>query len=284
MNLNRFAILPSLLAVALMAACTPGTGADGKSSASKGGHQETASKLVADASKGSMKLDKLMEKDARDGLVPGVVSPASQSGTPQIVWFSKGLQYIIPSEPLDSTGTGINKDLLVKAGILMAPDKVSDAIANEGFIVGKSGPVVTAFVDPNCGYCNMFYTKIMPLVDAGKLRVRFVMVAFLRPSSEAISANILADSNPAAALKRDESDFKKRSGSKDEKIPEIKNPAMIEKVKANTAMWHSIGGNGTPTLAFCEAGKEITVKDGMPQDLDGLIASLDRAPKDKACK
>lgn len=54
--------------------------------------------------------------------------------------------------------------------------KVMKKLTTQGFIMGTKGPILTAFVSPECIYCIELYKGLKPLADQGKVRVRFIMV------------------------------------------------------------------------------------------------------------
>ena len=72
---------------------------------------------------------------------------------------------------------------------------------------GSKGPILYDFLDPNCPYCHQTYVWLQNPVDGGQLRVRFVIVGFLSPSSKGKAAAILAAPEPLAALRRTEKGF-----------------------------------------------------------------------------
>ena len=72
---------------------------------------------------------------------------------------------------------------------------------------GSKGPILYDFLDPNCPYCHQTYVWLLNPVDGGQLRVRFVIVGFLSPSSKGKAAAILAAPEPLAALRRTEKGF-----------------------------------------------------------------------------
>ncbi|WP_314972098.1 thiol:disulfide interchange protein DsbG [Comamonas testosteroni] len=60
--------------------------------------------------------------------------------------------------------------------------------------------IAYVFTDPNCPYCNQLWRDARPLVQAGQLQLRHILVGMLRPSSEGKAAAILASKAPEQAL------------------------------------------------------------------------------------
>ena len=90
----------------------------------------------------------------------------------------------------------------------MQPKIIAVEVAHaDTFLVGHRGPELTAFMDPNCIWCHRFYEKALPLIHAGKLHLRVVLVGFLKSTSAAKAAAVLMAKHPAQALALDESRF-----------------------------------------------------------------------------
>jgi thiol:disulfide interchange protein DsbG len=65
-------------------------------------------------------------------------------------------------------------------------------------------------IDPNCIYCHLLFKELRPLIDAGKLQVRWVPVGFLKPTSLGKAAALLhagSDTDSVTLLKQDEANF-----------------------------------------------------------------------------
>ncbi|MBU2857907.1 thioredoxin fold domain-containing protein [Acidithiobacillus ferrooxidans] len=133
----------------------------------------------------------------------------------------------------------------------LPPSAIAAEITHvQTFLVGHQGPELTAFMDPNCIWCHRFYEKALPILGAGKLRLRVVLVGFLKPSSPAKTASILMSNNPAKALAYDESHFntqKEEGGIR----PAINPPPLIRRaVRNNNRLLIRTGEEATPTLLY----------------------------------
>ena len=95
---------------------------------------------------------------------------------------------------------------------------------------GSKGAVIYDFIDPNCPYCHQIYTWLRNPIDNGGLRVRFIIVGFLTPSSEGKAAAILSAADPVQALQENEVQFSmQRSGPQGGIAPA--SPQRVEKMR-----------------------------------------------------
>lgn len=139
--------------------------------------------------------------------------------------------------------------------------------ATAGFTEGKSGPVVTAFVDYNCTYCRDFYQRSRALIAQGHIRVRWVPVAIIDDTSLPKAAAILGNSDPTNAMAMVEEG---RLG-----LPATISQGMKEKVGANNAVLNALsnGNSATPTLVIRKADGTLGISPGLPQDLGAFVAA-----------
>jgi thiol:disulfide interchange protein DsbG len=72
------------------------------------------------------------------------------------------------------------------------------ALKGEGIVLGTKGPLVTAFVSPDCLYCIRLFKGLSPLVDAGRVRLRLIIIG---PGDERAAAmGIRQSKDPVGAL------------------------------------------------------------------------------------
>ena len=132
---------------------------------------------------------------------------------------------------------------------------------------GHQGPIIYDFQDPNCPYCHVMYEHEAALIQAGKLTVRYVPVAFLTPQSPAEAAAWLQSPHPLAALKHFEAIIGPalRSGSYHH-LPKAKPTAKTsEELKRNLEMMGAMGFEGTPAILY-------RVKSGQLGRIPGMIS------------
>jgi len=72
-------------------------------------------------------------------------------------------------------------------------DVAQKIMASEYLVTeGKKGaPEIYVFTDPNCPYCAKFFEMSRSYVKAGKVRIHWVPVGFLSPTSKGIAAAII---------------------------------------------------------------------------------------------
>src|SRR3546814_12650200 len=71
--------------------------------------------------------------------------------------------------------------------------------ASEWIADGKADAprVIYTFSDPNCPFCNKFWSAARPWVDSGKVQLRHIMVGVIRPDSANKVATIMTASSPS---------------------------------------------------------------------------------------
>jgi thiol:disulfide interchange protein DsbG len=122
------------------------------------------------------------------------------------------------------------------------------AMTGTGFTVGPIMAVNTVYVffDTTCPHCAELWAASQPLV--GKLKMVWMPIGLLRPSSGPQGATILAASNPAAAMTENETSVQQRKGgiTVSPTLPE----ATLDKVKANTELFRRLGADSVPYILF----------------------------------
>lgn len=121
--------------------------------------------------------------------------------------------------------------------------------------------IVYVFTDPNCPYCNQFWTAARPWVEAGKVQLRHVMVGVIRQDSPAKAAAILEATSPQDALAENELNYQNGGISPLETVT----PDMAAKLEANAALMTELGFAGTPAIVFRKADGSIGNVAGLPQ-------------------
>ncbi|MDW3688612.1 thiol:disulfide interchange protein DsbG [Cupriavidus sp. CV2] len=135
---------------------------------------------------------------------------------------------------------------------------------------------VYVFTDPNCPYCNKFWSDARPWVDSGKVQLRHIMVGILTPSSAGKAAALLADKNPVAALKAYEQGHtsanaralagghpKPLDGSGIKLLSNIA-PSVKAKLDANEKLMASFGLQATPAMLWRDANGQLGMRQGVP--------------------
>lgn len=130
-----------------------------------------------------------------------------------------------------------------------------------------SGPAkapvrLIVFFDPNCPYCAILWKRLQPWMQ--RLPVRWVPIAFLKPSSLAIAATILRSPNPVKALAFNEGKyvFAAHAGGL---LPMFQVPATLAKALSQSTLLWNQNFDISPTLLYHGAKKYHDVL-GLPND------------------
>jgi len=181
------------------------------------------------------------------GLTGYIVSNKDGS---QVVYGENG--YLFVGHVISPKGTDLTDDYRERYspkpdyGAVVGRLDAGGHLINEG---RASAPLLYVFADPNCSFCYRFYQMAEPLVSSGRLRIRWVMVAFLQSSSAGKATAILSASDPRAALHADEDrfDVAHESGGIS---PAGQNKALQAVLQAHVSAMDALGAVGTPTLLY----------------------------------
>ncbi|MDT8351005.1 hypothetical protein [Roseomonas mucosa] len=151
-----------------------------------------------------------------------------------------------------------------------APSRGALAVAERaaaGTVGNASAPHVWMFADPQCGYSVQAMQRLQPLVASGRVRVSVVPVAILdhQNAGRSTADSLAMLSRPAEQMVQAWS----RGDLRDPPAPEA-----AARLRGNMEAAQSIGLRGTPTLVWRRADGSEGRQDGMPADLDALVASL----------
>jgi thiol:disulfide interchange protein DsbG len=212
---------------------------------------------------------------APDGLTGWVIRI---QGKPYIVYTTPGGGYVMSGVLLDSEGRNLTQEY--QGEYVPQPDagKAAAALNSDTWLVdeGKAGaPLIYVYADPNCAYCNKFWTDLRPYVAAGKVHVRWALLAFLKGTSMGRAAAILAAPNRAKALAEDEAHFD--HAHEEGGIPELKpvSPDIQTVLGMHDEQMNEAGAQGTPTILIRHKdGWALSY--GAPTDMEKFIADLDR--------
>jgi thiol:disulfide interchange protein DsbG len=133
-----------------------------------------------------------------------------------------------------------------------SPREVYDiAAGGHGFAIGPvmAANTVYVFFDSQCPHCAQLWSNAKPLL--GKLKMKWMPVALLGPASLAQGATILGAGAPVDAMERNEALVLARKGgiTADPSAP----AEVLDKVKANTALFARSGADSVPLIVFKNA-------------------------------
>jgi thiol:disulfide interchange protein DsbG len=122
-----------------------------------------------------------------------------------------------------------------------------------GFTVGQpmAARSVLVFFDPQCPHCATLWLASKPLHD--RIRMVWMPVAFIRPVSGPQGALLLAASDPAKLMDQHESLLAGGAGGL--AVSGAADGDLLDKIKANTALWTKLDGQSVPHLIY-RAGAE----------------------------
>ena len=117
-----------------------------------------------------------------------------------------------------------------------------------GFSVGPlmGADPVLVFFDPQCPHCGELWKASQPLL--GKLRMVWMPVGILRPTSAPQGVLILAAKDPAATMSEHEVLLENRQGGLP--VPEQVDATLLAKVKANTELFSRLGADSVPFILY----------------------------------
>lgn len=182
-------------------------------------------------------------------------------------WLVSSTSACAKKTPPSSTSTGSAATATATSSMTATPSKMtpSDFWQLMGKKLtyiqeGHQGPVVYDFTDTNCPFCHLLYVTEARLIREGKLTVRYVPVAIIKPSSMPEAAAILQADSPVAALQKAEDAIAK--GMKTDKPANLaratdaigkaspKTIAAIKKIEANNVFLQEVGVDDLPDIIY----------------------------------
>lgn len=210
-----------------------------------------------------------------DGLTGWVIT---YGGRTVVVYTTSSGNYVINGELVDKDGNNLTAQYSQR--YIPPPDiiKLAAALEQDPTLVDEGdpkAPPLYVFADPNCIYCNKLWSDIRPLVDSGKVRIRWAMVAFLKQSSTGRATAILTAKDRLAAFTLDESKFDK-AHEEGGVAPVDPVPAEVRAALAtHFDEMGGAGGQGTPFMVYRTGGKWYGLE-GFPTDLNAFVAALEK--------
>lgn len=230
----------------------------------------TAQGLIDNISKGQLKT--LRTFQGPGDLTGFVLQPPG--GSPMIMYANESGDYAVYGTLLGPDGENISEAdtstyvdaYIAKTILTYLPDTVqfSEGSADAPF-------QITVMADPNCSACHYFYDVAKPSIDNGKLRINWILVAFVKPDSEAKAAAIMSADDPAAAMALNESGFDSSTEEGGANIPDELTDEQKASVAKNMTFMRNAGLGSTPTILFYDKNGEFKFIKGSPRDMAGFI-------------
>jgi thiol:disulfide interchange protein DsbG len=122
------------------------------------------------------------------------------------------------------------------------------ALSGTGFVVGQAMSVreVRVFFDPQCPHCAALWAASRPLLD--RIRMVWMPVAFIGPTSGPQGALLLASTDAARLM--DQHEGLLASGQGGLAVPGPADAALLDKIKANTAIWRGLKAESVPHMVY----------------------------------
>lgn len=197
---------------------------------------------------------------------------------PVALYVTPDGKHVIAGTLLDAKGKDVNHGVLEKTVGKLMTEKVWSQLQNSHWVADgsdKAPRTVYVFTDPNCPYCNKFWSNARPWVDAGKVQLRHVIVGVVTPTSHGKAAALLASKNPAATLAAYErgqtaSTAKGLAAGRprplsDEGIKPLSPipPAVQAQLDANEKIMADLGLRATPAVAWRDAKGTVQIRTGV---------------------
>jgi Protein-disulfide isomerase len=172
-------------------------------------------------------------------------------------------QHVLLGTLLDAHGNDLTQAPMQEAAQRQIPASTWDDLAKASWIAeGSTHPqrIVYVFTDTECPYCHKLWQATQPMLAAGSVQVRHIIVAVIAPASRHRAAAILDARDPAAALRLHESTFEHSAVQPEAKVP----PATATRIAANTALMEKLGIEGTPATVYRDANGSLRILAGLP--------------------
>ncbi|MDO9073897.1 MAG: thioredoxin fold domain-containing protein [Rubrivivax sp.] len=122
------------------------------------------------------------------------------------------------------------------------------AAQGTGFVVGQAMAAreVRVFFDPQCPHCATLWAASRPLHD--RIRMVWMPVAFIGPTSGPQGALLLASADAAGAMDQHESLLAAGKGGL--AVPGPADDGLLAKIKANTEIWRALKAESVPYMVY----------------------------------
>jgi thiol:disulfide interchange protein DsbG len=210
----------------------------------------------------------------------GLTAWAGYAGQhPVAIYVTPDGQHVIAGTLFDAQGNEAAQDALEKTVRGPMGDAVWKQLAAARWIQdGKADAprTVYVFTDPNCPYCNKFWSDARPWIDTGKVALRHVIVGILTPSSPGKAAALLSGRDPGAAFAAYERANAERTRQAlasgrphplaDEGLKPLGTipPALQAQLAANEKLMASLGLEATPAIVWRDASGALQMRNGAP--------------------
>jgi len=188
---------------------------------------------------------------------------ALYNGQAVALYLTRDGQHVLLGNLFDAQGENLSREPLEKLVYEPMAKEMWKRLGKTSWIAdGKADAprIVYLFSDPNCPYCNRFWQKTRPWVEAGKVQLRHIIVGMLQEDSLGKAAALLATAHPEAALAEHENAGKASTLAPLESIP----PAIKKRLDDNLAMMDQLGAMATPAIFYLNEDGRLQQQQGEP--------------------
>ncbi|EBU5362633.1 thiol:disulfide interchange protein DsbG [Salmonella enterica] len=207
--------------------------------------------------------------------IKGYVMEYDGQGT--TVFLTPDKQHAFIGNLMDSKGNDLSTPWVEKYVYAPMAKEMWQRLQNSHWIPdGKDNAPhqVYVFFDPYCPYCTEFWHKAQPWVESGKVQLRLLPVAILRPESKLKAAAIMMSDNPALALHDYESLDGKSKLKKPTSIPNNISAAL----QHNLELMGKLGSNATPGIYYLSPEGRLQQQQGLPPDQETMNTIMGGKP------
>ncbi|MGH8320146.1 MAG: thiol:disulfide interchange protein DsbG [Steroidobacteraceae bacterium] len=198
--------------------------------------------------------------------VPGLTGYiVSNQGATQVVYGEHG--YLFVGHLISPKGADLTDDYRDHYAPKADYGAIVSKLDSGGHLIAEgraAAPLLYVFADPNCIFCYHFYRMAEPLVAAGRLQLRWVVVGFLKSTSLARATSILSARDPRSAWHADEDRFDTAHEAGGVAPARALDKTLQGVLQAHLAAMDAVGGIGTPTLLYRDAGGRWGIVVGLP--------------------
>lgn len=231
----------------------------------------TATHSFADSS-----IKQKLEKEGFK-FIKQIDAPANMTGwaghmqqNPATVFIANDQKTYIVGDLYNAKGDNLSKTALDKHVKQSVLDEVWAGLEKSAWIQDgdvKAPRIIYVFSDPNCPYCQTFWEKARPAVKAGKVQLRHIQVAVIRPESKGQAATILGASNPEKVFE----EYNLAKGKKKLKTMDPIPAAIEKKLDHNQELMTKYQFYATPSMIWRNAKGELQSTQGVPKNIDDLL-------------
>lgn len=186
---------------------------------------------------------------------------AEHNGNTYPVYKFKKSNYLFYGDLLQQSGKNLTEEHIklypLEAGDISLWESLEKTSSVKSNVVGKR--TIYSFIDTNCPVCKAQWRLTSPYTKK-RLDMRYILVAYIKPESEAEAVRILASDDPYSALEKNEN---AKSKSLKTSLITAKDNSFVSEIRKNNNLMEELGVAGTPTNFYRGADGNVYRIDGM---------------------